>query len=137
MSREVLESGIVRYQDENLLLYIKPPTGIWRADHNPTVCWRASGYEIHHIREIELEGITIYEADLINNGHMLHTAWWYDNGSQQTVNQLVWRWRTLKGADDFSLINITSGNRNLLIESCRNLLQENAYLREKISTSSL
>jgi hypothetical protein len=62
---------------------------------------------------------------LIKQESVLYTAWWYSNGKVQTIDQLDWRLRMLKGEDRFSLINVTSDNERDLHAVLDRILKDN------------
>ena len=53
-------------------------------------------------------------ARLENEEQRLVTAWWYDNGQQQTLSNFDWRWQQLQGESGFFLVNVTVANRDQL-----------------------
>lgn len=53
-------------------------------------------------------GIETYAGELQQGDQTLYTAWWFDNGVYQTIGQLDWRWRTLRGQQQFAIVNISA-----------------------------
>lgn len=102
-----VKEGVLKLENSNTLVYVKPIRGFYNTDHHPMICWTGSGYLFEQVRERIVNGETVYTAVLNNGGSPLHTAWWYDNGSGRTTQQLKWRWDMLRGAQDYSLVNIT------------------------------
>jgi hypothetical protein len=72
------------------------------------ICWTGSGYVFEQAKEHEIDGVAVYTALLKNGNATLHTAWWYDNGTSHTIGQLKWRWDVLRGAIDYSVVNVTA-----------------------------
>jgi hypothetical protein len=62
-----------------------------------------------------------YKGTLVRDGALLHTAWWYSNGRVNTISQLDWRMRMLKGEANFCLVNVTSEDEQTLIESINSM----------------
>lgn len=107
--------GILKFEGETALVYIKPPTGYLRASHDPRICWQGSGFEFKRVEKTKLGGLEVYTAILVKGNESLYTAWWYDNGHLQPVEETEWRWAGLFGEPtDFQLINITCQDRAML-----------------------
>jgi len=122
--KEILPNHIVKFLSPNHLMYIKPSKSFYRSDHNPFICWRGSGYLVKNEKRMELYGKEIFYAQLVSANNTLHTAWWYDNGKYQTINQLDWRWRSAKGEDPFRLINLTAETPNQLFTEIARFLKD-------------
>ena len=119
-----LQSGIVKLENESALVYIKPPVSSFRSEHTPSICWRSSGYVMHHIREEIIAGQKLLRAEFRKGPDVLHTAWWFDNGTHKTHEQWEWRWETLKGAPRYRLINVTVADPNQLEFWCKAFLDK-------------
>ena len=124
MTKEVLATGVIKYQDEKSLVYIKPATKFWRADHTPAICWKASGYSFEQINKMTIGEHNIYTAMLEKEKDYLYTAWWYDNGYVKTNSQTDWRIRNINGEQPFNLINVTAANPDMLLRLCEEYLQK-------------
>jgi exosortase N len=105
-----LKDGVTKLSNNNILAYVKPIPEFFTGEHTPLLCWKGSGYHFESIRSTFIGTQEIYIGRLIKRESVLYTAWWYSNGEVQTINQLNWRLRMLKGENRFSLINITSDN---------------------------
>jgi hypothetical protein len=46
-------------------------------------------------------------ATLSKGDQQIHTAWWYQNENEMTVDQLHWRWKMATGAPAFELYNVS------------------------------
>jgi exosortase N len=114
---ENLPSGVTRIANGEFLLYVKPIPEFFVAEHSPLFCWRGSGYTFSSIQEHVVAGKTIYRGQLTKGEDVLHTAWWYSNGQVETISQLDWRVRMLRGEDKFCLVNITAQDEAALL--CR------------------
>ena len=123
-NKKILPNHIVKFLSPNYLMYIKPAKNFYRSDHNPFICWRGSGYIVTNEKQIELYGKEIFYAQLVSETNTLHTAWWYDNGKYQTVNQLDWRWRAMQGEAPFRLINLTAETPNHLFTEVARFLKD-------------
>ncbi len=107
--RKITKDGFYQLTKPGLLLYVKPLPDWWSAEHSPAVCWRGGGYELRRVREQRVNGKVIYTADLHHkNRPTLHTAWWFANGSYQTIGQIDFRWLMVRGEPGFALVNITA-----------------------------
>jgi exosortase N len=114
MQRDQPQLDVLRFHDESMLVYLKAPTAAWRADHNPEVCWRGSGYRFAHIQETTIGGRLAMQAWLIQAGDTLHTAWGYHNGTVAVRGAWAWRWRQLCGERPFCLWNVTAADDKTL-----------------------
>lgn len=119
MQKTVRETGVVQFENDSVLLYVKPAVRFWGADHTPEVCWRASGYTFSHIDTLSIGGQTIWQAKLIHESETLYTAWWYENSQSRTHQQWEWRWQMLKGAEPYRLINVTTVDPDELTVQCQ------------------
>jgi exosortase N len=124
-----VQAGVLKLQNERSLIYIKPIRGFYNTDHHPMICWTGSGYVFEQVRERTVNGVKVYSAVLNNGGTKLHTAWWYDNGIHRTIGQLDWRWDVLRGAKDYSVVNITVPAENEL-EPAISALQNNSSFNQ-------
>lgn len=117
------DNGVVRFQNDSLLMYVKPPVPFWGTDHTPAICWRGSGFEFGHIRSKRIAQKTIYVGYLQQEDKRLYTAWWYENDELCTVSQFEWRWRMAKGEEPFRLINVTAFKEEVLLRQCERMLR--------------
>ncbi len=120
----VLTNGYLQYSRAGVLIYEKPLTDWWSAEHSPTACWTGSGYALRRIHETQFSGHPAYVAELGRGTQVLYTAWWFSNGHYQTTGQLDFRWRMAQAtwqsnSSVFRLVNITAGSWNELAEQCR------------------
>jgi exosortase N len=124
-----VKAGVLKLENSRSLVYVKPIRGFYNTDHNPMICWSGSGYVFEQVRERNVNGVKVYAAVLNNGGSLLHTAWWYDNGTSRTIDQLKWRWDVLRGAKDYAVINITVSKETEL-EPAILALQNNSRFNE-------
>ena len=85
------------------------------------VCWKGSGYVFNEMHEQPVTGGPIYTALLTSGEERLRTAWWYDNGMHQTIDQTEWRLDVLKGGKSYFLVNITSSGEAKLFSEIKKI----------------
>ncbi|MFT5801686.1 MAG: exosortase N, partial [Nonlabens sp.] len=105
------ERGMLKFKNEVALVYIKAPVKFFQGSHDPRYCWQGSGYEFSDIQLKRIGDLECYTAILRKGTDLLYTAWWYQNGTQQTVYE-DWRWDSLKGKGGFSLVNVSCESRS-------------------------
>lgn len=128
---EHLNGGITKLADDDVLLYVKPIPEFFTGEHTPLLCWRGSGYQFKGIRKATVGTHEIYRGTLAKEGAMLYTAWWYSNGTLQTIDQLTWRIEMLKGNDSFCLVNVTSSSEAVLEKNLRDILEGEMLVVDK------
>jgi exosortase N len=104
---DMFSSDVVRMINQTTLIYIKSIPAFYSSEHNPLMCWVGSGYEFTQLKEQQYKSVIVYTGVLQSKDDVLYTAWWYDNGKKRTVSQLSWRWDMVKGADKYSVVNVT------------------------------
>ncbi|GAB2561011.1 exosortase N [Spirosoma aerophilum] len=107
-----LANGLVQLSKPGVLIYLKPQYDWFSADHNPTACWRGSGYELRRVRETTLDGHPAYIGELRKKSRVLYTAWWFSNGETTTISQLIMRKQMLQNRSQFMLVNVTLSKEN-------------------------
>lgn len=108
-----MTSGITRFYNKDALIYLKP-TVFYAPEHDPMICWTGSGYEFTTIQKEKIKGTEIYTGTLEKGRDKIYAAWWFDNGSIKTVNQLQWRWAAAKGQHPFCLVNVNAASKQSL-----------------------
>lgn len=122
-----VSNDVIKLENAQSLVYIKPIEGFYSADHNPMICWRGSGYEFTQVEKASVNGAFVYLA-LLQNGHdQLYTAWWYDNGARRTIDQFTWRWHALQNKTRYSLINVTAASREKLEAEIQRIQQQQPF----------
>ncbi len=127
-----LSHGVSGFKNESSLIYVKPILGFYSTDHNPSICWRGSGYNFTKVRNAKRGNALMYMATLEKDNARLYTAWWYEHGTHRTNNQFIWRWRNLRKGYDYRLVNITASSKPDLERAIEKWIQDaNAavYLR--------
>ena len=119
-----LNDGITKLTNDQILIYVKPIPEFFTSEHTPLLCWQGSGYHFESIRTTTIHDQEIYIGHLVNQKSVLYTAWWYSNGKVQTINQLDWRFRMIRGEGEFSLVNVTSDNETDLNATLRLILKD-------------
>jgi len=117
-----LKSGVTKFYNDRMLVYVKPIPEFFTGEHTPLYCWKGSGYKFESIQRTKVHGHEIYTGQLVKQGRKLHTAWWYGNSTTLTIDQLDWRMRMLKGEEKFALINVTAADERVLNEELADLL---------------
>lgn len=107
----VPEPGIVKVENETALIYVKYLRAFYDSEHNPMLCWNGSGYSFQRVQEEVVHGHKVYTSDLVNGKDVLHTAWWYSNGRQQTNSQFEWRWAAARGEPSYAIVNVTASTK--------------------------
>ncbi len=130
-----IANDVVKLENDQSLVYIKPITGFYSADHNPMICWRGSGYAFTRVEKSPVNGVFVYMALLQNGQDQLYTAWWYDNGVTCTIDQLTWRRDALQNKTKYALINVTATSREKL-EAGNTTHTTGTTLQEIIITST-
>lgn len=118
----VFRPGIVKLENAETLVYVKFIRGFYDTEHNPTLCWKGSGYEFTNVKKQSVGGREIYTAALIRAEEKLHTAWWYGNATEATTSQWEWRKNMLKSGDSYALINVTAATERVLLKKMKQLL---------------
>ncbi|MDN3579517.1 exosortase N [Mucilaginibacter flavus] len=105
--KQILESGVIKFENAHALVYLKP-TPFYGPEHNPMICWQGSGYNFASIKTAVVNGREIYSGVLTKGRDKIYSAWWFDNGKMQTVSQFKWRWEAAKGGKVFYLVNVNA-----------------------------
>ncbi len=121
-------SGIVKLENDKALIYVKYIRGFYDTEHNPTICWKGSGYEFQDIKEETINGHKVYTALLVNGKDKLATAWWYSNGSKHVTDQFTWRWNMMRGEKRYALINVTTATAADRKKLIAKIISENLFM---------
>ncbi len=125
-SKETRKDGIVKFRNKESLIYVKPPAFTLGSDHNPFICWKASGYSIKNEQEIKLGQFMAYTFELHKKDEQtLYSCWWYSNGYNNTISQLDWRLAMLNGEKPYCVINTTSTEKSQTVELTKLLMSQN------------
>ena len=127
------QRGILKLENDSLLIYIKPPSHIFQGTHDPRYCWSGSGYELSNISKRTVGNEIIYTAILSDKVDKLFTAWWLDNGQQKTISEFGWRFNTVQQKEGFRLVNVTSHDEQILKNALPNLLSFPFFQKDHLS----
>ena len=116
------KNGMLKLENDSTLVYIKPPVSFFQGSHDPRVCWQGSGYTFQHIQVEKIGPTQIYTAILKHQDEQFYTAWWYDNLQHTTIEEWQWRLEGLQGQNGYFLVNVSSLDKNILINEIRKLL---------------
>lgn len=122
---ENLRDAIVKLSTDKGLVYLKPIIGFYSSDHQPTMCWKGSGYEFRKLETLDLDGQVAYTSCLEKGNDKLYTAWWYDNGNLNTISQFTWRWDSFRNNKPWVLVNVTADSKSELISQIRQVRKIN------------
>jgi exosortase N len=126
-SKEIVEYNILKLEDKQSLIYIKPSVNFYGAHHSPLICWTGSGYKVNNEKQVTMGKYSYSTGILTLKGDSLYTAWWFDNGTEKTNSQWEWRLDMLKGANPYRLINVSCTTKHELKETVQKLLPENLF----------
>ncbi|WP_114783332.1 exosortase N [Botryobacter ruber] len=121
--KEELADGVLKLTSPQALVYVKPIRAFYATEHHPLICWEGSGYLFRQVRELQLGDRKIYMGELHQGKEKLYTAWWMDNGSHQTIDQLDWRWHMFRGEAAFEMVNVTVARQEQLVPEVERLLR--------------
>lgn len=122
--KTMAKMGVAEFRNGESIIYIKPAVRAFEGDHSPALCWRASGFDLVDFNEKQIVGFTVFAGTLKKNNTIQYTAWWYDNGTQKTIDQ--WKWRFGKG-EPYRIINITASQKNELEKLCTDFLKKKLF----------
>jgi exosortase N len=114
---------VLKLQQERSLVYVKWLRGFYDSDHNPTLCWKGSGYAFANTKEAMIAGKKLYVAQLQKGGATLYTAWWYGNADHYTTSQWEWRKAALHADERFALVNVTAATEKELHATLKNIIE--------------
>jgi exosortase N len=121
------QHGVLKLTNDKLLVYLKPPTRFYSADHTPLICWKGSGYKINKEEMLNIGDMRVYYSELKQGQDILYSTWWYDSGDDKTISQFRWRTNNLIHGSDYYLVNVVSYNKNILLEETEKLLNTSIF----------
>jgi exosortase N len=125
----LLDGGVTKVYNDDLLLYFKTIPEFFSAEHTPLFCWRGTGYTFSEIKKRTIQGHEVYIGHLQKTGSTMHTAWWYSNGTLHTIDQVTWRLHMLTNKPRFVLVNVTAASEDILLKELNTLLsRENLFV---------
>jgi exosortase N len=120
------QPGIVKLENDRSLIYVKFIRGFYDSDHNPTICWKGSGYEFTNVQQKKLAGYVLYTAILKKGKDQLHTAWWYSNGKDHTTDPFSWRYNAIRTGTTYAVVNVSAANERDLEIELNDVIQKNS-----------
>ena len=121
---EKIEGNVLKGSDKETLIYIKPIGQFFNAEHSPMICWVGSGFKLTQIQEKAYGDHRVYTAVLSKGEEKLFTAWWFDSGKKQTINQWEWRWESMLTGQGFNLINVSCESPEVLNRKLEGILKK-------------
>jgi exosortase N len=124
----VFAPGILKLENCQSLVYVKFIRGFYDTEHNPSMCWKGSGYTFKEMTKQSVKGREVYAALLCKGTEKLYTAWWYGNSQYSTTSQWEWRWNMLKQNESYAVINVTAASEIALSAEINKLMYTNTLL---------
>jgi len=109
-----VEKEVVKYSDDEHLIYVKPMKAFYSSEHNPLFCWTGSGYLMKEFEERKFKDHLIYFGKMYKDKNEIYTAWYYTDGNKITNSQWQWRWNALNEKKKYFLINISANSNDEL-----------------------
>ncbi|MFK7932475.1 MAG: exosortase N [Saprospiraceae bacterium] len=122
--QSIVNNEILELRNDSLLIYIKPPSPVYRSTHDPRICWQGSGYRFSNIKIENLAGKSIYTSTLTNGADQLYTAWWFAAENDITISEWDWRWKSIFNNRAYSLMNVSAEEKDILEQALQKLLAE-------------
>ena len=120
-------NDVIKFENEQALIYVKPVRSFYGTEHTPMVCWIGSGYSFIQVKKSMCHTKEIFTGKLIKGKDIIYCSWWFDNGTDKTIRQLDWRWDVLKGAVNYSLINVNATDEKIMLAITSDLLTKNIF----------
>ena len=117
LKKEVLPNHVLKLSNGWSKTFVKPIESFFSITHEPFICWRGTGYSIDKEQLIDFNGADICTAELIRDGELLHTAWYYTNQQHITTNQFDWRWDWINSKKKYYLVNVSASSQELMEEA--------------------
>ena len=126
-TKTIAAKDVLKFEDASTLIYVKPVNSFYGAEHTPMICWVGSGYSFQQVKKIKISNIEIFYGRLSKGKDIIYCSWWFDNGENKTINQLIWRWDVIKGAKNYSLININTKDEKTLYTKTSEIISKNIF----------
>ncbi|MDJ1480052.1 exosortase N [Cytophagaceae bacterium YF14B1] len=118
---------ITQFINSSMLVYIKPIPTFYVAEHSPLICWQGSGYTFKRVEMKTIDNALVYTGILQKGQDRIYTAWWFDNGSHRTTDQMDWRWRMAQGEPAFCLVNVNVNKQEELANAVRQIFKQKLF----------
>ncbi len=125
--KSMAAKDVLRFENENTLIYVKPVNSFYGAEHTPMVCWVGSGYSFKQVKKIIINNKELFMGKLTKGNDTIFCSWWFDNGTDKTINQLEWRGKVFAGAEPYSLINVNATNEKILYSKTAEIISKNIF----------
>jgi exosortase N len=124
------EFNVHQYTNDNCIIYIKPKMSFYSMEHSPLICWRGCGYSIKKGKIVQAGNHDVFFSELESQGDKLYSVWWYDDGSEKTNSQIIWRTKSLLFNKKFYIINVVSDDKEKVIQEAGYLIQQEFNFEE-------
>jgi len=114
LDRIVTELGVLKLENEEALIYVKPPVRFFQGSHDPRFCWQGSGYDFSEVEIQNFGDKQLYIALLTKENDKIYTAWWYQSQNSQTPHEWNWRLNNLKNQEAFYMVNVNCNDKATL-----------------------
>jgi len=122
--KQELPNDIVQYSNAEILIYQKFLKNFYSLEHSPLLCWKGSGYAFEQVKKVRVHHKEIWMGVLKKDQQQLHTAWWMDNGKEQSIHLWDWRWQWLKTGTPYYLFNVTASSQKELMDFLEKKIQK-------------
>ncbi|MDJ1467376.1 exosortase N [Xanthocytophaga flava] len=126
-SKQQSTDDITQFTNSSMLVYIKPIPTFYVAEHSPLICWQGSGYTFKRVEMKTIDNVLVYTGILQKGQDRIYTAWWFDNGSYRTTDQMDWRWRMAQGEPAFCLVNVNVNKQEELANAVRQIVKQKLF----------
>jgi exosortase N len=116
--------GIIKLERKEALIYVKYIRGFYDTEHNPMICWSGGGYQFKNVQVEKISNRNVFTAIITNGDDKMYSAWWYDNGINNTTSQFEWRWDLLQGSRHYILINVSCSKKEDLCNEIEKITVE-------------
>ncbi len=126
-NNSIEKHGVLKLTNEKILIYIKPASSFYSADHSPIICWKGSGYQVQQEQIINLAEMDVFFSELKLKNENLYSTWWYDCGDDKTISQFRWRIQSLLSNKNYRLVNVISYEKQALYDETEKLVRTNIF----------
>jgi exosortase N len=116
--------GIVKLDKPGSLIYVKYIRGFYDTEHNPMICWTGGGYQFKNVEAERIANREVFTGTITSDTDKFYSAWWYDNGTNSTIDQVEWRWDLLNGAGHYVLVNISCPSKEELRQEVEKIVHQ-------------
>ncbi|MCU0437916.1 MAG: exosortase N [Raineya sp.] len=124
LQKKQLPNDIIQFSDDKILVYQKLLKNFYSIEHSPLICWKGSGYIFQQVKKAKVKNTDVWLGILKKENAQLYTAWWMDNGENQSIHLWDWRWQWLKTGKPYYLLNMTASTEKELIDFVEKWLEK-------------